>query len=150
MDISSACVMASHVINGIFLTCHAKPHAGGSSPQIARVQELRAKIHKFGIDITLCSDPNIQYAAARFWKTSHPEDRIYAIMQIYGQSWDWACPKGNLKQYSLKDLGTHYLQTLNFQFVVLVQALRHLEAPQQGHSWSVVNYIHVPRATPLF
>ena len=45
MDISGVCVMVRH--NGIVRTCHAKPHASGLSPQIAKVQELRAIIHKY-------------------------------------------------------------------------------------------------------
>ena len=84
MGISGACVMARHETNGILLAWHAKLHAGGLSPRIARVLELRGIVHKFGIEIMLCPNPNIQCAAVRPWKMSHPEDHIYAIMRIYG------------------------------------------------------------------
>ena len=74
--------MARTVMDRAMQTDSSAKHEGSLAPQPRTLQSLCTIIDESGIDFMLCPNPNIQYAAARFRKTSHNEDRIYAIMQV--------------------------------------------------------------------
>ncbi|KAL8917732.1 MAG: hypothetical protein Q9208_007784 [Pyrenodesmia sp. 3 TL-2023] len=78
--IASVCELTGRMID---LGIRAEQAADPSAIQTARVERmrsLRSTINRSGLDFTLCSNPNVQYAAAIYRQTSRPEDRIYAII----------------------------------------------------------------------
>lgn len=149
LDLSGCCSMLRHLIDQLLLV----PQSGHQQSDVSALREcarsLRMMIHESGLDFALCPNPNIQYAAARFRQTSRLEDRIYAIMQVYGYSLgDSARSKWSLKckRCSLKDLEMQFLRTMTSSppFVLLSQAFQHLVPPSPGQSWSILNEICVP------
>lgn len=88
------------------------------------------------------SNPNIQYSAAKFRKTTYREDRIYAIQQIYnirvGQS---ARP---MDHPSLEDLTEEFGLAINARSPVLGQAFVHTREPEVGRSWCITENSDVP------
>lgn len=145
MDISGACAIARKSIDQAMKEESGADHNGSSSPQPGRLQSLRTIVDNSGIDLTLCPNPYIQYAAARFRKTSLPKDRIYAIMQIYGYRLSKSATSGEMQHFSLEDLELQFLTTLTFQSVVLSQAFQHSKRPEAGQSWCITNPIRVPQ-----
>ena len=146
IDVSGACALARTLIANVLLAERAAGLESGLSPHSRKLQDLGRTIDEAGIDFMLCPNPNIQYAAARFRNTSRPEDRIYAIMQVYGyRLGDAATSSRKLKKFSLEDLELQFLKTLNAQSVVLGQAFQHLKVPQPGQSWCITNHVGVPR-----
>lgn len=149
LDLSGCCSMLRHLIDQLLLvpSSSRQPHEIVSLRECAR--SVRKMIHESGLDFTLCPNPNIQYAAARFRVTSFREDRIYAIMQVYGyRLGDSARSRWSLnrKRCSLKELEMQFLRTVTSspQFVILSQAFQHLSTPNPGQSWSILNEICVP------
>lgn len=145
MDISGACAIARKSIDQAMKEESGADQDVSSLPLPARLQSLRTIVDNSGIDFTLCPNPNIQYAAARFRKTSHPEDRIYAIMQVYGYRLGNSATSGKMQHFSLEDLELQFLTTLTSQSVVLSQAFQHLKGPEAGQSWCITNHIRVPQ-----
>ena len=149
LDLSGCCSMLRHMLDQLLLIPQqeAQQRETVTSRECATI--LRMKIHESGLDFNLCPNPNVQYAAARFRQTSRPEDRIYAIMQVYGYSLgDSAKSKWSLrcKRCSLKDLEMQFSRTItsNPRYVILSQAFQHLATPIPGQSWSILNAIRVP------
>ena len=145
MDISGACAVARMSTDQAMQAESGPDHGGGHSLQSGRLQSLRAIIDESGIDFMLCPNPNVQYAAARFRKTSRPEDRIYAIMQVYGyRLGNSATSIGKIQRFGLEDLELQFLTTLTSQSVILSQAFQHLKVPRAGQSWCITNHVRVP------
>lgn len=88
------------------------------------------------------SNPNIQFSAAKFRKTTYPEDRVYAISQIYnirvGQS---ARPA---ERPPLDDLIEKFALAINAQSPVLGQLFVHTRKPEVGRSWCITEHSDVP------
>lgn len=144
LDLSGACVMARQILGQAMLAARAE---GGDQvpPQIGILQRLHRTIDESGIDFGFGPNPNIQYSAARFRQTTRPEDRIYAIMQIYGfKLGNSALPKSKMKNFSLAELELQFLKALNGTSVVLGQAFQHLKVPEPGQTWCITNSIRVP------
>ena len=153
MDISGTCVMARAAID------RAMEAEESTEPQEtvgfrARVQmplqnellNMRTIIDKSGIDFGFCPNPNIQYSAARFRQTSRPEDRIYAIMQVYGYrlgSSNTSIRKP--RKFSLAELELQFLRTMTGQSALLSQTFRHLTPPERGQTWCIINHVEVPK-----
>jgi hypothetical protein len=55
-----------------------------SSGDLEKWHRLLKFLEEASMDFGICSNHNVQYGAARFRQTTRNEDRIYAIMQIYG------------------------------------------------------------------
>ena len=146
IDISGACDVARVAMESAMQTGLSEVHEGSLSPQSETLLSLRTIIDDSGVDFLLCPNPNIQYAAARFRKTSHQEDRIYAIMQVYGyRLGNSAASTKKLQQFSLEDLELQFLTTLTSQSVTLSQTFQHLRFPEFGQSWCITNQIRVPK-----
>ncbi|KAL8811732.1 MAG: hypothetical protein Q9200_001565 [Gallowayella weberi] len=145
MDVSGACAVARVAIDqGIHASQAANP-AATSVPHVERIQSLHTIIDRGGIDFTLCPNPNIQYSAAIFRQTSRPEDRIYAIMQVYGYRLGNSAPSiQRLKSFSLADLELQFLKSLTLQSALLSQAFQHKGIPMPGESWCIANHVRVP------
>lgn len=90
-----------------------------------------------------CSNPNVQYATARFRSTSRAVDRIYAITQIYnlrvGQS---ARPN---ETPSLEELSLEFAVALNASHPILAQMFNHEHKPEAGSSWRITEACFVPQ-----
>ena len=146
IDISGACAMARSFTDCALQGYPGANQEGSLSSQSERLQSLRTIIDESGIDFMLCPNPNIQYAAARFRKTSHKEDRIYAIMQIYGyRLGNSAASAKQIQPFDFEDLELQFLETLASQSVVLSQTFQHLTVPKAGQSWCITNYVRVPK-----
>ena len=140
MDISGAIIVAKVAID------KAMRMEGSTSPHIARLQALRAVIDESGIDFTFCPNPNIAYSAARFRKTTRPEDRIYGIMQVYGYKLgNSATSVRRTRNFDLEELELQFLKTLTTQSTIVSQSFRHLRVPPPGQSWCITNHIDVPQ-----
>ncbi|KAL8644424.1 MAG: hypothetical protein Q9226_007773 [Calogaya cf. arnoldii] len=150
MDLSGACGFTRAMID---LAIHAEQAADSgvtATARIEKMQSFRSTIDRSGIDFTLCPNPNIQYAAAIYRQTSRPEDRIYAIMQLYGyRLGNSAAEIRKLENFSLSDLETQFLRSLTTQSALLSQAFQHLEIPRPGQSWCILNRIRVPERLHL-
>lgn len=145
MDISGACAIARNLTDQAMQAESGADHDGSLSVQSRWIRSLRTIIDESGVDFTLCPNPNIQYAAARFRQTLHPEDRIYAIMQVYGyRLGNSATSIRRIRHFALEDLELQFLTTLTSQSVVLSQAFQHLRVPESGQSWCITNNIRVP------
>lgn len=140
IDISGAVIVAKVAID------KAIRMEGSTSPQISRLQALRAVIDESGIDFMLCPNPNIAYSAARFRKTTRPEDRIYGIMQVYGYKLgNSATSVRRSRHLNLEELELQFLKTLTNQSTIVSQSFQHLRVPPPGQSWCITNHIHVPQ-----
>ena len=145
IEVSDICRIVGHLTDQAMQMGSNAGHEGSLSPQQESFQSLRRIIDESGLDFTLCPNPNIQYAAARFRKTSYLEDRIYAIMQVYGY-WlgNSATSLQKIRHFGLEELELQFLTALTSQSVVLNQAFQHREVPEVGQSWCLTNYIRVP------
>lgn len=145
MDISGACGIARRLTDQAMQTESGAHHNGSQLTQLRRLQSLCTIIDESGVDFMLCPNPNIQYAAARFRKTSRGEDRIYAIMQVYGyRLGNSATSIRKIRHFRLEDLELQFLTTLTSQSVILSQAYQHLKVLEAGRSWCITNHIRVP------
>lgn len=145
MDISGACAVARGLIDHAMQAESGAGDDGSLSPQSARLQSLLTIIDESGIDFMLCPNPNIQYAAAWFRKTSRAEDRIYAIMQIYGyRLGNSATSTRKTQHFTLEDLELQFLTELTSQSALLSQAFQHINPPKARQSWCITNHIRVP------
>lgn len=142
MDIAGVCAIARNSMDEAVLESDATQNR---SPQPGILHSLRTIIDQSGIDFGFCPNPNIQYAAARFRKTSRVEDRIYAIMQVYGYKLgNSATTIRKTRHFDLEELEVQFLTALTSQSVILSQAFQHKEAPEPGQSWCITNHIAVP------
>ena len=145
LDVSEICAIARRLTDNAMQTGSSAGHEGSLSPQQEIFQSLRRIIDESGLDFRLCPNPNIQYAAARFRKTSYLEDRIYAIMQVYGYRLGNSAPSlRKIRHIGLEELELQFLTALTSQSVVLSQAFQHREVPEAGQSWCITNDIRVP------
>lgn len=145
MEISGACGIARSLTDQAMQAESGAVHDGRLSLQSERLQSLRTIIDESGIDFMLCPNPNIQYAAARFRKTSRPVDRIYAIMQVYGYRLGNSVTSiPRMRHFGLEDLELQFLTTLTSRSALLSQAFQHLKVPEAGQSWCIINHIRVP------
>ena len=120
-------------------------------PCSERLRSLLSVIDQSGTSFGFCLNPNTQYSAARFRKTTRLEDRIYAIMQIYGYKLgDTASPNRKAQNFGIADLELQFLKKLTSESAILSQAFQHLQPPLPGQSWSLINDTGVPEALHLF
>ncbi|KAG8529591.1 uncharacterized protein KY384_006228 [Bacidia gigantensis] len=147
LDLSGACKMVRDFLDRAIVTFHGSDGPSDSNDYLHKLQQLRTAIDHSGIDFELCPNPNIAYAAARFRQTTRAEDRIYAIMQVYGYQLGESAPSSaqSSEGFALVDLELQFLQALNAQSCLISQAFQHLHVPQQGQSWAFTNAIRVPQ-----
>lgn len=117
------------------------------APRIQKIaQELSSLIIRcgFGSDGEFHPDnPNVQYGAAKFRQTVRPEDRVYAICQIYnirvGQTLrpDEPAPE-------LDNLIEEFGLAINARFPIISQLFVHTTSPQIGRSWCITQESEVP------
>lgn len=107
---------------------------------------IRQRIQDSGYIADPNSDnPNIQYGASRFRKTTNKLDRIYGIMAIYDIRVGAMVPgPERSKQHSLEDLEQEFAATLNSRSPLLAQNFIHLKRPPMGKSWQITQYSRVP------
>lgn len=119
-------------------------HVAFPSPQLVdRAVEGRRLLARSGFQYApWTSNANIQYTTARFRTTSRPEDRIYAIMQIYnlrvGQS---ARPND---RPSLDRLSLEFSAALNADQPLLAQMFNHESKADPDQSWRISESCYIP------
>lgn len=109
-----------------------------------KLKDLLEQIHKVGTSVTFTKNPNIPFGLARYRATSHPEDRIYGIMQVYG----FALGKSSNpdKDFSFSDLELQLSQKLLEEHTVLSQMFIHEQPAAPGFSWRLTQNSSVPWA----
>ena len=139
VDISGALAIVRPMVNSTIVEGACPP------PCSEKLRSLLSVIDESGTNFVFCPNPNMQYSAARFRETTRPEDRIYAIIQIYGYKLgDAASPNQKARKFSIVDLELQFLQKLTSESATLSQAFQHLQPPLPGQSWSIINVIGVP------
>ncbi|KAF3937970.1 hypothetical protein ABW19_dt0204216 [Dactylella cylindrospora] len=112
-------------------------------------QELRDQVSKIsqyisqaGFYYLFSLNPNVQYGTARYRTTSRPEDRVYAIMQIYnlrvGKS---IRPQDNP---TLQELKNEFSQAIIRRCPILGQLFIHTGPPEDRKSWRITEQSTVP------
>lgn len=149
LELSVAFAMISKRINRALIT--EQRNSGEQlecSEQFCKLQDMCTVLDRSGVNFERGSNPNITYAAAQFRQTSRTEDRIYAIMQIFGyRLGDSARPRWRkARRFTFEELELQFLRALNTQSPVLSQAFQHLQIPRSGESWSITNAIRVPES----
>jgi hypothetical protein len=105
--------------------------------------KLQNTIERVGCHFLYTSNPNVQYSAARFRKTSYELDRIYGIMQIYGLKLGESKGPYEVKP-TLDQLEDEFGVALMSRSPVLAQMFTHIRTPTQGKSWRITQYSRVP------
>ncbi|KAJ4411684.1 hypothetical protein N0V82_008959 [Gnomoniopsis sp. IMI 355080] len=113
---------------------------------------LRERIREAGlIADPISENPNIQYGACRFRKTTKELDRIYGIMAIYDIQVGAAVPGADTtKAQSLEGLEQEFAAILNARSPFLGQYFVHLSRPIEGKSWQITQNSRVPWCDYLF
>ncbi|KUI67248.1 hypothetical protein VM1G_03522 [Cytospora mali] len=105
--------------------------------QIARQIREAGGLTGFGMS----TNPNIQFAAARFRKTTNELDRIYGIMATY----NIRVGSDASRKYTLEELAYEFATTLNGKSPLLGQLFIHLDEPRPGTTWQITQRSRVPR-----
>lgn len=108
----------------------------------ARMRKLAEKLEGSGLTELNSNNPHSQYGAAKYRKTMHAEDRIYAITQIYGLAVGQTVRPDD--QPSLDELRTEFGLAINALSPVQGQMFVHTSSPFQGQSWCITEDSHVP------
>lgn len=110
--------------------------------------KTRDKILRAGFYYLFTSNPNVQYGMARYRQTSDPEDRVYAIMQIYNlQVGKSARPDENPR---LEELVDEFAIAINARSLILGQFFLHKDPPRVGKSWRITEKSTVPGPFMIF
>lgn len=88
------------------------------------------------------TNANIQYTTARFRTTSRPEDRIYAIMQIYGLRVGQSARPDD--RPSLERLSLEFSAALNADQPLLAQMFNHESKADPDQSWRISESCYIP------
>lgn len=108
----------------------------------ARMRELVLQLQSSGIAHTNSNNPHVQYGAAKYRRTWHTEDRIYAIMQIYGLRVGQALRPGD--RPSLDDLKKEFGLAINSVSLVQGQMFVHTSTPRPDQTWCITEDSEVP------
>ncbi|KAL5044403.1 hypothetical protein BDW71DRAFT_186247 [Aspergillus fruticulosus] len=104
------------------------------------VKDLMAQIEASGMDSLYESNPMAVLTVARFRKTSDDVDRVYGIMQVFGDE----CRVGEAvdghqpgHRYTFSDLQDSFGRLLLHRFPILSQIHTHLDPPPLGKGWRI-------------
>ncbi|KAH7007537.1 heterokaryon incompatibility protein-domain-containing protein [Ilyonectria destructans] len=112
------------------------------------IKQTMQKIVQAGFYYLFSTNPNVQYGTARYRTTSRKEDRIYAIMQIYGICvGKSARPNENP---SLEELVTEFAGAINQRSPILGQLFVHTARPRYGTTWQITGESKVPISLILY
>jgi Heterokaryon incompatibility protein (HET) len=142
IDISTACELLATLLDPTRRTGHNRTVTYSQSREFEGLQILEGLIVKSGVGFSLSMNPNIQYGVAQFRQTKYEEDRIYAIMQVYGfRLGKTVNPK---KEYTAAQLEVQFLIAI-CQVPLLSQAFIHMKDNARGQSWAITSETTVPR-----
>jgi hypothetical protein len=99
------------------------------------ISHILQVIFQAGFYCTFTTNPNVQYGTAKYRKTRNPEDRVYAIMQMYnirvGQS---LRPNDRpLMDSLIREFGL----AINSRSPLLGQLFLHTTRPNPGSTWCI-------------
>lgn len=100
-------------------------------------------IAQAGFYYTFATNPNVQYGTAKYRTTSRPEDRIYAIMQIYNLRVGQSLRPND--QPSVDSLKHEFALAINSYSLLLGQLFLHTSRPVPGLSWCITEMSRVPQ-----
>ncbi|KAF2729339.1 hypothetical protein EJ04DRAFT_556159 [Polyplosphaeria fusca] len=105
-------------------------------PRSIQEESLKHLAEKTGLDALSSYNPMLLYAQARHRKTTHMEDRIYGIMQVFGLSLGKSSVSCNQAEtFSLSALEAQLATSLAETFPVLSQLHIHSHAVTGRQAW---------------
>jgi hypothetical protein len=109
------------------------------------LDEIVQAIERSGCYALTTNSPLTLYGAASFRSASHPCDRIYGIMQVFGLNLGVsAIPE---KEFELDDLQLQLAQALNARSPILAQLFVHVRPPSNGQGWQISQFCATPERT---
>ncbi|KAK3939037.1 hypothetical protein QBC46DRAFT_355388 [Diplogelasinospora grovesii] len=119
-----------------------------SEAAASAIHRIKQQILQAGFYYLFSTNPNVQYGTARYRTTTRPEDRIYAIMQIYnivvGKS---VRPDENPQ---LDELVPEFAAAINNASAILGQYFVHTQKPGSGASWQITEQSIIPDALMVY
>lgn len=119
-----------------------KPEILVSDDDQDKMRNIVAWIKTTGVLETLSNIPNVQYGAAHYRKTTYPEDRVYAIMQIYNIRVGQAARAH--ERPSLEQLVDEFGRAINSRSPMMGQSFVHTDTPMAGRTWCITDNSSVP------
>lgn len=112
------------------------------------IEHIMQKIVQAGFYYLFSTNPNVQYGTARYRTTSRKEDRIYAIMQIYGICVGKSARPNETP--SLEELVTEFAGAINQRSPILGQLFVHTARPRHGMTWQITGESKVPISLMIY
>ncbi|KIK54404.1 hypothetical protein GYMLUDRAFT_48765 [Collybiopsis luxurians FD-317 M1] len=109
---------------------------------LSLIQEILHMILSAGFYFLFTDNPNVQYGIARYRKTSHEEDRVYAIMQAFGLRVGKSIRPDD--EPPLDQLFDEFALAINSKSPILGQAFVHTTLPDPNKSWRITQSSRVP------
>lgn len=136
------------VLNTLWNICSAL-----ELPYRADKESIRPRVHKIIGAVTASGyrhspyarNPNIQYSAAQYRKTTMELDIIYGIVAIYGVQIERKQPYG----CSFEDLEYDFAIAFNMQAPIVAHAFVHTTKPMQGRTWMITQRCRVSNDTAM-
>lgn len=137
-----------HRLVAIYIQLATYPERYGSSSIIGLRDAVKDRIQRSGYSEGIAENPNVQFAAAWFRKTSYQLDRIYGIMALYDVQVGAAVPGGinKAKTYTLEGLSDEFATAVNAKSPLLGQMFVHTAIPQR-QTWQITKHSRVPLRT---
>ncbi|KAF8533280.1 hypothetical protein BDD12DRAFT_899752 [Trichophaea hybrida] len=107
-----------------------------------KVQTLLDLIMNAGLYSLYCDNPVVLYSVARYRRTRHPLDRIYAIMQVYGLRLGQSAEPE--KEFTLEDLEDQLGIELNKRAPIRAQLYVFTTPQEVGRGWRISPFTYVP------
>lgn len=105
-------------------------------------KRISDRIRGAGFTYAFSNNPNVQYGMSRLRQTTYPEDRIYAIMQMYNVRVGQAVRPTETP--SLDALVPEFALAIAARSPILSQMFVHTESPPPGRSWCITERSFVP------
>jgi hypothetical protein len=106
------------------------------------IQTLMDLIMNAGLYSLYCDNPIVLYSVARYRRTRHPLDRIYAIMQVYGLRLGQSAEPE--KDFTLENLEDQLGIELNRRASIRAQLYVFTTPQEVGHGWRISPFTYVP------
>lgn len=114
-----------------------------ASPITDTISHTLQLVSQAGFYYTFATNPNVQYGTSQYRTTSRPEDRIYAIMQIYNLRVGQSLRPND--QPSVESLKHEFGLAINSHSLLLGQLFLHTSRPVSGLSWCITEMSRVPK-----
>jgi hypothetical protein len=119
-----------------------------SDTATSAICRIKEQILQAGFYYLFSTNPNVQYGTARYRTTTHKEDRVYAIMQIYNlQVGKSVRPEENPE---LEELVSEFAGAINQSSAILGQYFVHTQIPRHGATWQITEQSTIPDVLMMY